>query len=270
LREISWRRWFAVGLLAAVGAAIGVASGIRRHPVYSSTAIVSSARVNVLAEALPGYVSAATALASTYSRIATSDVVKSAVARQLKISVNDVDARLSATPVPDDPVIMIVGTGPSAGAARRLASTGATSLVAYVAHMVGSPAAAQSTLAKYTSANDQLLKLNAQVGRLRANQVPGSSPGPSLKAALAQQAQVSLRTRSLASTYINQNLATASGAAPQILTASSPAGNDRRSRIEDFGLIGLAVGLILGLLIERVTSRPRSRATIQIRKVGRV
>jgi hypothetical protein len=226
--------------------------------------------VNVLAQALPGYVSAATALASTYARIATSDAVASAVAKQMGLPVSAVSARLSATPVPDDPVIMIVGTGPSADAARRLASSGAHALVSYVAHMVGSSAAAQATLARYTSANDQLLRLDTRVSRLRANRVPGSTAtSASLKAALTRQARVSLQVRALASDYVSQNLATTSGASPQVLTASSPPGNDRSSKIEDFGVIGLVAGLLLGLLIERATSL-RSRGGVRVRKLERV
>lgn len=270
MRDFSWRRWIAVSLLAAIGAAAGVLYGVKKAPVYSSTATLSSARVNVLAQALPGYVSAATSLASTYARIASSDAVESAVARQTKLPLSAVRARLAATPVPGDPVISLIATGPSAAAARRLASSGAQQLAAYVAHLVVSPGAAQATLAQYTSANLQLLRLNTRISSLRAHTTsPGTSPA--LKAALAQQAQLSLRTRALASDYINQNLDTTSGASLQVLTASSPASTNHRSKVEESGLIGLGAGLLLGLLIERATSlRGRRRTAIAVREVEHV
>ncbi len=268
MRELSWRRWLAVSLLVAVGAALGVVYGLNRKPVYSSTATVSSARVNVLAEALPGYVSAATSLASTYARFASSGAVESAVASRLGLPLAAVRDRLAATPVPDDPIIMIVGTGRSALAARRLAATAAGALVAYVARDVVNPAAARATMAQYVSANAQLQRLSVRVERLRFNRSPGfTSPG--LKAALSQQAEVQLRLRALASDYVNQSLAETSGASPQVLTAAGPVTSNRESRIEEYGAIGFVAGLLLGLLIERATSLPR-RSRVRISRLERV
>lgn len=264
MREITWRRWLAVGLLGIIGLAAGIVVASKRKPVYSSTATISSARVNVLAEALPGYVSAATSLASTYARITMSDAVEVPVARRLGLPLPVVQARLSAAPVPDDPIVTVIGTGRSPHAARQLVSAAASSLVSYVSTLADSPAAANGTLAQYSQASAKLQRLNDQVSKLRAN--GGRTAGAALKTALSRQSQTSLSVRALGSSYISQSLARTSGASPQVLSASTAAASDRRSKLEDFGLIGLAVGLIVGLLAERATgvrARQRRRRAVQ-------
>lgn len=255
------RRWIAVGLVAVMGAAVGVAFAYHRHPVYSSTATVSSARLDALAEALPGYVEASTALASTYSRIAITDAVEAPVARRLGLSLTAVRQRISATPVPDDPVLTIVGSGPTAAAARRIAAATAASLVRYVSGLVSDSAQQASVLSQYASMTAVLQALSVRIARLRR---VGSSAA--LHAAQLEQSRLALRLKGLSSSYVNQALDATSGAGPQILTAAGPASSDRRSKAEDYGVAGLLAGLIVALAIERlawVRARARRAAMLQ-------
>jgi hypothetical protein len=258
LRESPARRWLAVGLVTVIGAAVGVVLATHRRPVYSSTAIVSSARLNALTEALPGYVEATTSLASTYSRIAMTDVVENQVAKRLALPLAKVRARIAATPVPDDPVLRIVALGPTSTAAQRLARATAVALVDYISGLVSSTSKQAGLLSRYASTTVDRQRLSARAGALRA--AGASASGGALAADELELSKLSLRQKALTSSYVNQALDATSGATPQILTAAGPATSDRVSKIQDYGAIGLGAGLIVALAIERAAwARARAR-----------
>jgi hypothetical protein len=250
-------------LVAVIGAAVGVALAYHRHPVYSSTAIVSSARLDALAEALPGYVEASTSLASTYSRIAITDAVEAPVAKRLGLPLATVQQRISATPVPGDPVLTIVGRGPTAAAARRVVAATAASLAHYISGLVSSSSQQAGALSQYTATTAAMEALSVRIARL---QLAGSSA--TLRSAQLEQSRLSLRLKGLSSSYVNQALNATSGAGPQILTAAGPASSDRGSKAEDYGAVGLLAALIVGLAIERLAwARARARRSAMLQAV---
>ncbi len=249
--------------MAVIGAAVGVAFAYHRHPIYSSTATVSSARLDALAEALPGYVEAGTSLASTYSRIAITDAVEAPVAKRLGLPLATVQQRISATPIPGDPVLMIVGSGPTAAAAQRLVAATAASLGHYISGLVSSPTQQTSMLSRYAATTAAIQALSVRVARLR---LAGSSAA--LRSAQLEQSRLSLQVKALSSSYVSQALNATSGAGPQILTAAGPARSDRRSKAEDYGAVGLLAALIVGLAIERLAwARARARRSAMLQAV---
>jgi hypothetical protein len=248
-------------LLGLIGAGLGVAEGFRHQQTYSSTATVSSARVGVIEQGLPGYVEAATSLASTYSRIVMSDAVEARVAARLHLPLAIVRGHVTATPTPDDPVLTIVGTAPTAAGAQRLASTTAQALNQYVTSLIVDPIGLATLIREYTSATNSIDRLNQQIRKVSASASAKSAASlASLHTAHLALARLSLQIQAIASSYVDQTVSGTSGANPQILTAAGPATSDRESKVEDYGLIGLAAGLIVGLLGVGLRSRRRAKA----------
>ncbi len=249
--RLSRSQWMIITAVVGAGLVLGLVTGARQRATYSSTAVISSARVNVLAQAIPGYVPAATSLASTYARIATSDAVETRVADRVGLPLAYVRDNLVAVPIPDDPVLTIIGTGRSALSAMRLARSAAESLAAYTRELTTDPAATRQILAEYAAAEAGMDRSKAAVARLQSD----TSDVSALRAAEAQQAQASLRVQALASAYVSASSSQTSGASVQILTAAGPPTSNRRETLADYAIVGLLVGAIvasLGVLIARL------------------
>jgi hypothetical protein len=112
-------RWPIVVLFVLLFAAGGYYVSTTRSPDYTSTATINVGRTDVRVQALPGYVQGAQALASSYSRVVTSDEIVDPVAKRLGLTPGDVRSRLSATPIAGSPIFSISATGADAASATR-------------------------------------------------------------------------------------------------------------------------------------------------------
>jgi hypothetical protein len=222
-------------LLMVAGA---VAFGLERKPIFTSEARVGVGELSPSAQTVAGIVEANQQLASAFSRAIDAQRVLTPVARELDVTTAEVERRLDATPVPESPVLVVSGAGPSKAEAVALTQVGMSALVRYIRALGDTDAEAERLLRELTEAR-------REVERLRAETLePAASP--ELEAA-------ELRAQSLRAQYLDTTQSP--GATPiTVLNPAESATNDRRKVLQLAIVVavlgGIAVGAALATLRE--------------------
>ena len=240
--------WFATLVVGIVLAVAGVAVGLVATPTYTSTGEFQVGTPDVSAQAVPGYVAATQSLASTYARQASSAELIVPVARRLGLSAGTVGSRLSVTSVPDSNDITLSGTGRSASAAQRLASTASVALAKLV-RRTQNVQTTPSALTAYQQASVAILRAQARIHRLQAVTPPISDTASSLLAAQTALATAQLQADALSAKFVQSQQASSAATGLETLTPAGPAGNNRSSVAQKAALVGLFAGLVLGALL---------------------
>jgi uncharacterized protein involved in exopolysaccharide biosynthesis len=243
------RYWILPVLCAVILAAAGVAVGRKRAPVYSASATLAVGTTNVnTPAALGGFAASAPALAAAYSRAITAQTVVDKVAGRIHADQGVVRARLTASPVPQTPVIRIDGNGPTASSAIAIVNAGTAALVNYAGDLNQSKRLAAQIYGRYQKASMTLQQARSDVDR--ANNAFKKSPTDANRGALTQaraKAQAaSLQERTLGDAYASSQEALGASNPVQTLQQASGATSDRQSRIQMFGFLGGVAGLIIG------------------------
>jgi uncharacterized protein involved in exopolysaccharide biosynthesis len=271
---LSRYKWLVLGLTALL-TVCGIAIGIKRKPVFSSTSTVQVGQVNPNSPGFYGFVQSATALATTFSRAITANGVLSIIHQKTGLTPMQAASRLTATPVPDGAAFNVIATGPTSQSAVNLANTAAAAMVSYEAVNNSTAGAstsnATSLLNAYRAQTAQLANDKAIVQKLQ-NQASAnaSSSGstsnptkPSIVKAEANEGLAQGRANALAAAYTQalenqQPPGTMLSPLSSALTASS----DRKHKLELYGFAGLAIGLLLGGATALVLEQRRVRRPV--------
>lgn len=254
----------ALPALLLLGSAIAL--GLTRAPTYTSTATLYVGRLDVASQAIPGYVTAATTLASAYSRIAESPQVLVPTAGRLRTSYSNLVGHVVATPIPESPVFRISADASSAALAVEL-TQGTTSEIGAFALKAGSvTGGSDAILARYRSAAVRANRLHARVGRLRAARKGVFAPVSStrLDAAQVDSQTADLQVQTLGGEYANSRQ-NSRGVVITVLNPATTAASDRQSVLQRLAFIGFFGGLVIGvglaiLLYSRRHARERRAA----------
>ena len=240
--------WVLLPLLLLTAA--GVGGGLARAPVYRAESRLLVGKVNPGTPTLPGFVQASVALADAYSRsIGATDVVVPVAAR-LGISPLTAAARLTASPVPQSPVIRVIGEGPSASAATALSALASRRLVRYVARLNAGSGNGTALLSAYKRASIAYSRAAARADALAADAARHPSPAAAraLDDARAARDAAQLRARAAGAAYAgDQQTYSASTGIVSVLALAQQASSDRVHKLELLGFVGLLVGGVLGL-----------------------
>jgi uncharacterized protein involved in exopolysaccharide biosynthesis len=271
---LSRYKWLVLGL-AALLTVCGLATGIKRKPVFSSTSTVQVGQVNPNSPGFYGFVQSATALATTFSRAITANGVLSIIHQKTGLTPMQAASRLTATPVPDGAAFNVIATGPTSQSAVNLANTAAAAMVSYEAvnnSTAGTGTSnATSLFNAYRAQTAQLANDKAIVQKLQ-NQASAnaSSSGstsnatkPSLVKAEANEDLAQGRANALAAAY-TQALENQQPPGTMLLPLSSAltASSDRKHKLELYGFAGLAIGLLLGGATALVLEQRRVRRPV--------
>jgi succinoglycan biosynthesis transport protein ExoP len=250
--------WLILGLALLLGAA-GVYVGSKRGATYTAAASVNVGRVDIRSQALPGYMSAAQALASSYSRVATGDRAAAAIGARLHLSPQTVADRLTAAPVPKAPIFTIIARGPSAAAAIGLANAATNQITRYVSSTNAGDAAATGILNAYRKEARRAASLKLEIQRLRGQ---GSPQHTISRTQLALQTS-RVRLQGLSTQYQAQSQEVLSTAGIEVLNRPTRALSNHTKTIKQYGGAGAVAGLLLGVALalglERLTTRRRRR-----------
>jgi hypothetical protein len=232
------RHPFVTILTILVFAAGAIAFATLREPTWTSEARLGVGELSPSTDSAPGIVEANQQLASAYSRAASADRVLTPVSRELGLKKGAVKQRLSASPIPESPVITVKGTGPSEREAVAIAQVGTSALVRYIRELGNRNPEAERLLSELTDAR-------RDVAQLQQGAVVGAA-NPELD-------EAKLRVRSLEAQYLETTQR--GGATP--ITELNPAETavSDRDKILKLALIvgvlgGLAVGAALATLRE--------------------
>ena len=238
------RHWLLTLLPVVVLLAAGIVAGAEKAPSYSATATINVGKSDIATQATPGYLVAAEALASSYSRLVNSQNVTLPAARAAGVSPATAASGLTAVPIPQEPTFTITATGSSAAKATRLANAAVKALQHYVnvtATQGGGPA---QLLARYQIAQRRVLTLQHRVSQLQSRTPVNQSKLVATK--LAEQT-ASLKAQGLSSQYLGLSQ---SGVAPTLAVLVNPTGataTNRITNVEKFGIIGALAGLVIGI-----------------------
>ena len=247
--EAARRHWLLVliPVLALVGAAGAI--GVLRHPTYTAESKLNVGQINASQPgALSGYVTATQGLAQTYARAITADQVTVPVAKKLHTSPDAISSHISASSIPQTPVMTIDGQSTDAGKAVAIANAASGALVSYVNH-TNTPNA-NTILSQYEQAARDYSRALAETKSAQDayNKSHSSTDRAALDNAVGREQSVKVRRDALQTQYQN---ATQFGtnANVSVLNPASSASSDRYSRLEILLFIGLVAGLAVGLAL---------------------
>jgi hypothetical protein len=211
---------------------------------------------------IPGLDTAGQNLASAYSRLVSTDEVQSGASKRLG---HPIDGTLSASPIPDSPIVRLEASAKSSEAAIDLATAGSAALVDAVNTLNEQQSKSAADLLKqYEEAFQALITAQNKVAQLQQSVnagTPLASVQEQLNTAQTEVAAATVKTDALNAAY--QGTFSPSALNSQVIQpAGAPiaTGNNRKSTIEVGILVGLVVGGLLGLgLAVWIDLRARSR-----------
>lgn len=203
--------------------AIGVAVGATRPANYTSEARLAAGRINVATASEPGVV------ASAYSRAISADQVT----KQLEAELGNDYGSITASPIPESPIILIESESTSEAGAIKLANAGAKALTKYIKELNNNRDEAEALLREYESVQAE---------------IPGLTSGPELDAA-------KLKLESLEAAYRQALSEETGGNDIRTLTSAQEASSDKKSKVAILGLAGLIAGIGVGLLLAYLRAR---------------
>lgn len=244
-------------VVALVGLVIGVAYARLRAPSYHAEARIvvgtNASLANV--EASAGLPAAEDEFASEYARLISSSTVKADVAKRLHE--RNVSGALTASPIPDSPIIRVDASSASAAESLRLAQVGAQALIATVDEFNRANASTvASLLSLYVRTEKDLDAAQASEAALRAriNTTPtdDTATRQSLNAQLATVEAEVASDQLQATALDNQYEAEYSPSQQEEDTVklsgvAVSTGDNRKAFLEIGVLAGLMGGAVIGL-----------------------
>jgi capsular polysaccharide biosynthesis protein len=250
LTEAIRRYWPLVLLPVVLLVAIGATVGLVRDPTYTAEARLAVGRIDVSEPgALSGFAEATQSLASAYSRAVRAEQVVNRVARDARESPDYVRDHVSASPVPESPVITMEGTGDSEAVAVRLANTASTELINYVERLnrtnPDSPRLLDE-LRRAVERRNTLESLADEAGD--AFEESGSDTDRAAFDELRGRVEIAdVRVDALRDAYSDSQQGRGTTSLLQVQTRAIDASNDRMSVFQLLVGIGLLGGLVIGL-----------------------
>jgi uncharacterized protein involved in exopolysaccharide biosynthesis len=254
-----WPLVLAVVLLCIGGA---VYAGMARSPTYRAETQINIGRTDVRVQALPGYVAGAATLANSYSRVVQSDEIVDRVASALDRPRASVAKDLTATPIPENPILRIIGEGESPEAAVRLTATATSELERYVSRTDASTASFETALREFREQSRRAADLRRRLDRLQESV---TATGASTASASEEEdlrveyETAKLRADALGQMYRDRQAELASTAGIEVISRPAPSGDDRRSVLQRLIAVGLVGGVVIGSALAMLLGPRRRR-----------
>lgn len=261
------RHWFVALIPVVVLVAVSVVLGLERPARYTATAYLSVGHVFGSNPAeIPTLIEATRSLASVYSRTIDASTVKEETARRLGQLSFRVSGHLSATPIPETPLIKVSAKSPSKREAVALANAGSVALAQYVNHQLrrgGELTALSQGYRRAALRYRQLLDTQERLDRrYNANRTTENRAARARAGAVADAA---LFDRSaLGARYQAASQSDSASPAIQIFSPASAAASDRSSTMQILVFAGLIGGLAAGTALALLRAQRKTR----LRAVG--
>ena len=252
--EAVGRYWWLPVLFAILGTLGGLALSYARDPLYTAEAALTAGRLDVQAQAVPGYQQATQSLADAYSRVVESDRVLVPVARETGRSVGSLADDVTATPVPESSVFRIKVTTTGERDAVEIANAATRRIDAYARRQT-SRGPDRSVLEEFAKARTEASQLSTQVAAARRALAPRSR----VERLKRRQSAAELEAQALQQTYVNQTTQAQGAAAVTILGFARDAESDRTKSLQIGGFGGLIAGLLLGGALAALLGARRRR-----------
>jgi uncharacterized protein involved in exopolysaccharide biosynthesis len=264
-----------IALVAVVIAVLGAGFGYSRQRTYTASTTLQVGQVNPNSPGFYSYVSSAGALATAFSRSISAEPVLLTIKKKLDLNPLTADERLSSEPIPQSPAFRIIATGPSEAAAIDLANVTSTAVIEYETQANSSDTEAASLLKEYkelalTAAHRQAKLAEEELAQRPAK---GQKTAPTQRSAATAPYKSALvaveaRLKAVGTAYS----AAVTSEAPRsglvsLLAGATSATEDRKSKVEKYGLVGLLVGILLGGALAVLRDVRRRRPALGIEEV---
>jgi uncharacterized protein involved in exopolysaccharide biosynthesis len=245
------RHWFVMMVPVLLLVAAAVVVGSKRSVTYTSRANLSVGHVYVSDPAgIPTIIEATQSLASVYSRAINSGaVVQDARRRLLREHDSGVSGSLSATPIPQSPLIRVSADSRSQQGAVALANAGAAALAAYVNRQVRDNNATTTISARYLQASmafRRSLDTSKRLARRYANH-PTRANKAARDRAVAATDTAQLRRDALSASYQSAVQGGTSSVGVNVFSPASTPTSDRSRMMQILVFVGLLGGLAAGI-----------------------
>ena len=252
VRESVTRKWKVVLAVPAVLIGLALILGLTRSPEYTAESRLNVGRIDVTAQAIPGFATGVVSLASAYSRLVDAEDVVVPVATDLGIPSDEVAARVSASPIPESPLFRVEATGDSEAEAVALANATSGSLIGYINTVNSDTEASDRLLNQFRNAARAQQAAEAAVRRASgaATNNPTAENQRDLARARANLETATLRADTLRNLYqqSREGVATSSDFV-QVVNPAGAASSDRRSTLQRLVATALIGGLIGGIAL---------------------
>jgi capsular polysaccharide biosynthesis protein len=243
-------------LAALVFAAAGIAAGVARKPTYTASATLQVGQVNPNSPGFFGYVQSSSSLATAFSRAISAEPVLATVQHKLKLQPDVALSRLSAEPIPQSPIFRVIAEGPTESAAVQLANTTSRALIGYEEQSNNTNPESASVLSEYRAASVRLREAAEAVAHLAHKHV--SKRALARAEAAKNAAAAELRALDVAYTTTVSQRAPRSGLI-SLLAGASNASSDHSAKLQQYGVIGLLAGIVIGCVLAVLRERLRVR-----------
>jgi hypothetical protein len=258
------RRWPLALCLVILGAALGIGSVLIRPTVYTAEARLAVGGDDLSAQSVPGFALAAQQLASNYARYVDQTADPAALGTAADSSTGTVVA-VAASPIPASSIIRVEVSATRAALARSVAQQVADDLVKQVS---GGHTKPGTVLADYVSLSGQLSKAQMTVSLAQTALTTLVADHPKQTAniakartavndASAKAASIALQRDVVRARYTDLTETQTNAASLAVVRDAMIAQDNRRSRIERYGIVGAGVGVVLALLIGVARDRRR-------------
>lgn len=255
------RHWLLTLVLAALGLGLGLSVAVLTPVTYTASARLAVAPNTNNAYTIPGFPQAARDLAADYARWVQNNATD-ATWRPAGVTA------VSSSPIPESGVILIETQAGDAQAAVTGAQQVADRLAAVVneAQTSRDPRRAYTNFAnmapKVAAAEAKVSDAESSLGRLMGSRASASSQKAARDALVKARTELSLiQLQQSANSELYRRLyADTTGISQlKVIAPAAEAGDDRRSLLQRWGLLGLAGGLGLALVVATGLDRLRTR-----------
>ncbi len=249
-QAMSWH-WVTVVVPAVLLCVLAIAAGMLRTPNYTAETTLSVSQSAAGSGGLVGFADASSSLAIGFSRAINAAGVVQPTGRRTGLSPDEVRASLSASPIPQSPVVTVQARTDSSSRAVRLANEAAQSLTQYVSRFGANQASSARLLQEFQVASDKAAKLNARVRGLEAS----GAGTAAVSQASTQRDVANLQANAFGTAYQQSAQNGSFGDPLQVVSAASNASSDRIPKLELLAIVGLLAGLAVGtaLAVYRVS-----------------
>lgn len=220
-----------------------------RAPVYTAEARLQVGRLDVSEPgALSGFADATQAIAGAYSRGVESAQVVEPVGRRVGLRPEQVQARLTATPVPQSAVIRVVAQDTTRARAVALANAGGEALIAYANELQTSNRESERLFETYQDSsllyNRRRERVDGLERKLREERT--ATGERALARARSLEAAARLQSSAIRQAYLDSQTGSGTLNLLQPLTAAREPSSDRLSFVQLAAFAALLLGAALG------------------------
>ena len=260
------RHWLLALVPVVVLVAAAVVLGLKRPVRYTTTANLSVGHVYVSNPVgIPTIIEATQSLAAVYSRAIGSSAVTRDTRRRLQAEhAFPVSGGLTATPIPQSPLIKVTAESPSQSGAIALANAGAAALAAYVNRQVRDNEASTTISARYLKASvayRRSLDASTRLARRYSNAPTAANRAARDRAAAATDT-ARLRRDALSASYQVAVQGGTSSVGVDLFSPASTPTSDRSRMLQILVFVGLLGGIAAGIALAllRASREPRDSA----------